>query len=550
MKKVITALFALIAMLVFVSFASAATYVVKKGDNLIKIARKYPGVSWQQIWKENLKLVKKPDYIQTGWRLRISEKNVGVVETASSRSELFYWNSPGADPVMNYFNHDDEKCIKKIIKTVNNSPLSAVQKERLTKAIKEKARRALRDEDFGKIKSGDKFPWMAIHKGQRFKKKVIANWKDGKEFAAVKYRIKISGREEVYFVPLKCGNLCPAPVVARKQKVIATPIMAKKQKKMLPLLLRRQITLSSKPRAALSKPSKPLIAFYPDWEAWAYAGIYQGVQDGNSHDWSCYYGGNISFFPGQAKIGEGVLRAGPALQYVGWQGEAGQAVDYSGNMILWGGEAQYFTGSTKSQFKIYSGTKRGEVYGQGFPYEAREKAKIIAVEPAFQWWYGGRKWFNEMEVGSRMEFASSETKDAYWDGNPIPKADDPVNDQSYYSLRAKTEIYQGKYVIPTVELATGYRAFDKSLHLEPRAGVKFWRDLAETDISYNLIEHNQNDMAGVHLMVNVSYGTKMLVKWLWGIIGQKADATTPTPFDLDTEDYIMGPSIGGGGMSM
>lgn len=168
MKKTITALLTLVIVLIFISSASAVTYVVRKGDSLTKIARKYPGVSWQKVWRENLKLVKKPDHIQVGWPLQIPVK-VSVVKSASSqpsKPKPFYWNNIGADPVMNYFDHDDKKCVEKIIKVINDSPLSALQKERLAKAIKEKAKRALRDEDFRGIKEGNKFPCQAILKNK------------------------------------------------------------------------------------------------------------------------------------------------------------------------------------------------------------------------------------------------------------------------------------------------------------------------------------------------------------------------------------------------
>ena len=321
----------------------------------------------------------------------------------------------------------------------------------------------------------------------------------------------------------------------------------KLKKKLLPLLQKKQLKKVALTKAA-SKPQQSDLEFifYMDCEAWLYAGIYQGVQDANSHDWSSYYGGNISFFPGLVKTEHGMFRVGPAFQYVGWQGEAGRSVDYSGDMILWGGEGQFITGNTKTQVKVYSGMKRSEVFGQGFPYEAQEEARIIAIEPAHTWWYDdGNPWFNVSEVGARLELASGETKDAYMNGKLIPKADDPVNDQSYLGVRAKTEIYQGKYLTPTAELTGGYRGFDKAYHLEPRAGVKFYQDVAEVDLSYNLVEHNQNDMAGVHLIVNASHGVNMLVKWLGKVLGLKAD-TTPTFYDREMEDHIMGPSMGGG----
>ena len=50
-------------------------YVVQGGDSLSKIAKKFYGdaTSWKQIYEANRDLVKNPDVIQPGWKLRIPE---------------------------------------------------------------------------------------------------------------------------------------------------------------------------------------------------------------------------------------------------------------------------------------------------------------------------------------------------------------------------------------------------------------------------------------------------------------------------------------------
>jgi LysM repeat protein len=45
-------------------------YTVKRGDSLSKIAAKY-GVSWKDIFEANKDIVKNPDLIQPGWKLKI-----------------------------------------------------------------------------------------------------------------------------------------------------------------------------------------------------------------------------------------------------------------------------------------------------------------------------------------------------------------------------------------------------------------------------------------------------------------------------------------------
>ncbi|RBL93688.1 LysM peptidoglycan-binding domain-containing protein [Chitinophaga flava] len=46
-------------------------YEVKSGDNLSKIAKNYPGVSWQDIYQANKDQIKDPNVIYPGQKLKI-----------------------------------------------------------------------------------------------------------------------------------------------------------------------------------------------------------------------------------------------------------------------------------------------------------------------------------------------------------------------------------------------------------------------------------------------------------------------------------------------
>jgi LysM repeat protein len=48
-------------------------YVVKSGDSLSKIGQQF-GVSWKEIYEANTDVVKNPDMIQPGWKLKIPQK--------------------------------------------------------------------------------------------------------------------------------------------------------------------------------------------------------------------------------------------------------------------------------------------------------------------------------------------------------------------------------------------------------------------------------------------------------------------------------------------
>ena len=54
---------------------AARIYVVQGGDSLSKISKKFYGDanSWKRIFEANKDIVKNPDLIQPGWKLRIPE---------------------------------------------------------------------------------------------------------------------------------------------------------------------------------------------------------------------------------------------------------------------------------------------------------------------------------------------------------------------------------------------------------------------------------------------------------------------------------------------
>ena len=54
-----------------VAAGSETIYTVVSGDSLSKIATKYPGVTWQQIFEANRDQIKNPDLIHPGQKLRI-----------------------------------------------------------------------------------------------------------------------------------------------------------------------------------------------------------------------------------------------------------------------------------------------------------------------------------------------------------------------------------------------------------------------------------------------------------------------------------------------
>jgi len=52
---------------------SVQEYEVVRGDSLSKIGKRF-GVSWKEIYEANKPLIKDPDLIQPGWKLKIPHK--------------------------------------------------------------------------------------------------------------------------------------------------------------------------------------------------------------------------------------------------------------------------------------------------------------------------------------------------------------------------------------------------------------------------------------------------------------------------------------------
>jgi nucleoid-associated protein YgaU len=58
-----------------VQVAAGETYTVQAGDSLSKIASRYSGVSWKEIWEANRDQISDPDLIHPGQVLKIPSGN-------------------------------------------------------------------------------------------------------------------------------------------------------------------------------------------------------------------------------------------------------------------------------------------------------------------------------------------------------------------------------------------------------------------------------------------------------------------------------------------
>ncbi len=236
----------------------------------------------------------------------------------------------------------------------------------------------------------------------------------------------------------------------------------------------------------------------PDYEFMLYTGRYWGAQRDNRHNRHLYGGGHFSFFPHSWDVRGGRFRIGPSVQYIKWTGEADMAVDYRGDTLLFGLKTEYLTRKSETALMTYVGQKKGRVSGRDFPYRSRERADMLVLEASHNRWYD-RQWFPQLEFGTRLAFSSDERKRSYWAGTRI---EEPAEKQGEYLGRIKADIYRNYVATPTFELSAGWREFDKTGVMEPRAGIKWFDDLFATEVSYQIPEYYKNS-AAVHFRLDV-----------------------------------------------
>ncbi len=535
MKRSVLAVAVLLLAVIIGGPVQGETYEVKKGDSLWLISQRQ-GVSLEALWQANRDKIPSKDIIYPGQKLKIPDG--------------FYYRHPNANPFSAA--RDPARLIRKfdcpqevkekflgIVRELKNSDIRNYQVKKgdtlwkLEKRFGVKAERIYRQnrdvithsqkwlfpgqeleipgKSLGSPQSGDSV-YLSSQEGHlnfleqmgfgdyQVVNRVQVDFKEPQE--AQRWRVSSKKRDYFLVLPWNCHNWgwYDKPRKKKKYSVIILPRFFGPDKEASEALISG---------SAEHYPEKKR-EWNPGVEAGAYAGHYKGIQEENSENWHQYLGGHLYLFPDSYVIGEGRFRAGPAVHGLAWQGEADEAVEYSGDYKVAGLRAEYLQEWSETTLTLAGGEKRGRVEGIGFPYRSREEADIFIAEGQHSWWYP-RSWFRQMEVGFRAQVSGNETKETRLLGEPLS---DPAVDQGEYSARYKTDIYGHWLATPTMELAGGWRAFDRSAFFEPRAGIEWLQDTAATDVSYQMVEHSQNNMAAAHMRLDVSKATKKLAQWI------------------------------------
>lgn len=527
LKWIISVTVLLLAVMIWIPPLHARTYEVKKGDTLWDIGQKFQ-VTVDSLWRANKDRISDKDIIHPGQKLHIPD------------SEVFHYRHPNENPfsrarepaqLIHKFSCPQEVKSEFVNIATKNKKSYEVEKGDTLWKLEQKFRVSA-EKIYERNRDVITHPDKWLFPGQKLSipgrntipsesgktvllssqnghinfldqmgfgdyqvvNRVQVDFKEPQE--AKKWRVT-EGKQNYFLVlPLNCYNWgwYKQPRKKKKYSII-----------LLPRFFRKKGELPSSIPA--EKVERKGWKWRPGWDATAYAGHYIGAQEENNENWHQYAGGNISVFPDSYKSGEDIVRAGPAFQYLGWQGEADEAVDYSGDLRLLGGEIEYKTPKDSTSLTLYGGEKRGWVEGKGFPYKSRESADMFVAEGSHEWWYD-RTWLPQMEVGTRLQFAFNESKYTTWDGVPIEE--EPVQ-QGEYSGRFKSDIYRNYVATPTLQLSGGWREHDTSSFVEPRAGIEWFEDLAATDVSYQVVEGHGNNVAGFHGRVDLDKSIAMLV---------------------------------------
>ncbi len=539
MKRNLFSLFlAVCGLLVLASFASAEVYTVKKGDVLSRIGQ-HLQVDWRELARSNH--ISNPNHIVPGQKLIIPDrkgKKPAKRASAAGKSGEFIYVQPDGDPVgaetdpTPYINAMKvpaavkeqfliwalgPKPTETAVITRQGNPAAPADKKVFSRLD------AMGFGKDGRLKENVKVVFSALRQA----------WYWSMEYEGIIYNLVLDQSCYNWAFVIEAPMAAP---VAKTPKIAAIPAPKKSS---VPALLEAVRKPAPIQEAVVSKPAEPALAtapevtvtsappaelppsvvapaepvakkapvskksrhqFDPDTEIWLYGGLSKGIQR-NHEDHGSYWGISASFFPDKWELGDGYLRVGPAFQYVGWEGLSGN-VDYDGHFELFGAEAQYLTANTKTNLKALWGEKNGYVYGRGFPYYAHETADLLAIEGAYQWWNNVEAW--QREVGFRAEIASNNNKHSSIDGRPLSRHEDPIGDQSVYTIRAKQTWTKNPNVMPTVEVNGGWRASGKSYFGQVRPGVKLWKEIIEPSVHYQWEEGPQNDSVGVNVNINLS----------------------------------------------
>jgi len=428
--------------------ANAATYTVKKGDCLSKIAVRYH-VKCQALHQANKGQVRNPDLIYPGQKLQIPEKVSGKAKAAS---KPFLWEKPGANP---FGNREFTKAIK----------MFDLPEEVKTSLI-------------AKVKSGI-FEWHSIGSGDHFKQMVFGNyhivsdvyaqWNPDRLLAAKKYSVKYENRVYYLVDPLICRNwswwseeVIKPPAEKPPEIVAAAPPPPEpeedEEELLVPLILPPVVVAAEFPpnTEEVRKIPETCLNCQPDVDITVGAFADRHQSGNNPHGiW-----GVGNFYACDIKDGDKIHSVGFALEGNYWYGVTGDEYYYYGRRYAI--DAAYRLLTPDTEFQVRAGLGKVDDWGHiatnpSGEYESSQTSKITTAYVGFEKKRDGTPWFNRVRYFAQADLDISRDKSDQWadaSGKQWPLHGEPSNktmfnigvDGSVYKLNKNVSLAAGASV--------------------------------------------------------------------------------------------------------
>lgn len=472
MKRFVFAI-AIILSFFFVSTVFGETYIVKGGDSLSKIASKYSGVSWKDIYEANRSKVKKPSLIFVGQTLTIPAK------TAIKQASVRYWKKPGGDPF-----------------TKNRDKIKAIKGFSLPQVVKTKAIEKFRQKDweYFTIKAGYRFQEMYFGNYKKWTNVIVA-WPKDKLYLG--RRVSVEYGNKIYYIayPFVCHNIswwsedkpAPAPVV----KVVVPVVVASELE---PVEVEESCC---------------------DYDAYLWAGRFVATS-GKAN--SNYYGGKFNWWFLCQKTSFGLLREGLSTTYNGWDGGANDGFAFHGKRFTLGPIISWTReDGSESTFTVQMGKQKDVGRSGDTYYHSKQWTDILHFNLSHDVIPTDSKIFDKLEFWADANFDIDHSKTSNWKGWKIDPQNDPASDKTNFGagMRAytwKTEKAKGGFVIKVDHaledhhLGVNAGLFIADIGEYAKAGIEF------RNVSNSKYDDNNGNAIGVGVEVDLGKFLKNIAK--------------------------------------
>jgi len=409
-------------------------HLVKKGDAIWKIARKY-GATVKTLVKINN--LKNPKLIRIGQKIYLEESLIprkSRKKGLKRKAKIFHWRHPGADK---FGNRDKEKGIN--LFSVPNQ----VKKAWLAKV-------KAGDMKYISLKNGVKFKEM-LFGNFHLKKNVITDWQKGKRYFSHLYVVEYKGMGYELIRPLVCSNW------SWKITTLKVAVKPKPVKIFVQSVKIEQTDLE--PADKFDDLEEEFVeenCLLKNWESNIYGGYWHGVSGNTSGSHSYYFGGTVdcqTALPSDGGKSRGEYKYGLRLSSNYWDGIAANNFEFDGYRIgmgpilKWSYSGKNKDGSVGGRTMTIATTLEKQrdngVSGNGL-YKSHQDTNILGLSVAGDAYESGYS-VKDYEWWAQLLWDYSHKKSSSWNGSKIKHGDGP-SDKTSINAGFRRYIYHGKKV--------------------------------------------------------------------------------------------------------